>query len=373
MSASDDQERLSQSSESPLDLRLRQLVARALGAELLKATPLGADSIAHAATAKGAGYGAPLRLDVRHDGGIRSLVLHSAIPNPFGHERRADRAAEMLVAADTFGLLPGHTRVLDVGAYRAASFVSLQDTGEFYLLTDYAEGTPYADDLRRIARTGALEPKDGERVDRLVDYLVDIHREKLPEATLYTRSIRDLLGNGEGIFGIVDGYPEHTPGLKKGRLHRIEKACLEWRWRLKSNSQRLVRIHGDFHPFNVLFKEDSSLSLLDASRGSAGDAADDVTAMAVNFVFFSNFDPKLWKTVFQHLWRRFWYYYVAQSDDAELLNVAAPFIAWRCLVLANPVWYPDLAAEHRVKLFEFVEATLAADQFDPELAQRMFA
>ncbi len=168
-------------------------------------------------------------------------------------------------------------------------------TGEFYLLTDYAEGTPYADDLRRIARTGVLEPKDSERLDRLVDYLVDVHRERLPETTLYTRSIRDLLGSGEGIFGMADGYPEHTPGLKKGSLHRIERACLEWRWRIKHKAHRLVRIHGDFHPFNVLFKANSTLAVLDASRGSAGDAADDVTAMAVNFVFFSNFDPKLWK------------------------------------------------------------------------------
>lgn len=358
----------------PLDLRLQQLVARALeGAELLSATLLGADSVTHQATAKGVGYGAPLRLEVRHEGVLKSLVLHSATANQFGHERRADRAAEMLVAADTFALLPGHTRVLDVGAYRGASFVSLQDSGEFYLLTEYAEGRPYADDLRRIARTGALEPRDAQRVDRLVDYLVEIHALQLPDGSLYTRSIRDLLGSGEGIFGIIDGYPERTPGIDSRRLHHVEKACLDWRWRLKDNHPRLARIHGDFHPFNVLFREDASLSLLDASRGSAGDAADDVCAMAVNYLFFSNFEPKLWKAVFQHLWRRFWYYYLSQTDDDELLDVVAPFLAWRCLVLANPVWYPDMAAEHRARLFDFIDATLAARRFDPELAQDLFA
>ncbi|MES1177866.1 MAG: phosphotransferase [Myxococcales bacterium] len=361
-------------SSVPLDLRLRQLVAQALpGAELLSAVALGADSVSHEATAKGAGYGAPLRLEVRHDGVLKAFVLHSATANPFGHERRADRAAEMLVAADTFGLLPAHTRVIDVGAYRAAGFVSLQGCGEFYLLTEYAEGNPYAADLRHIAHTRVLEQKDVERVDRLVHYLVDIHRERLPEASLYTRSIRDLLGSGEGIFGLVDGYPESTAGIDSARLNQIERGCLEWRWRLKGRAHRLVRIHGDFHPFNVLFEADSKLAVLDASRGSAGDAADDVAAMAVNYVFFANFEPTLWQSTFQHLWRRFWDRYLVLSGDTELLAVVAPFLAWRCLVLANPVWYPDVAAEHRVRLFDFVDLTLASERFDPELAQRVFA
>ena len=368
------QDRRGQPSNVPLDPRLRQLVARALeGAELLSATLLGADSVAHEATAKGAGYGAPLRLEERHEGAIKSLVLHSATANPFGHERRADRAAEMLVAADTFALLPRHTRMLDVGAFRGASFVSLKDSGEFYLLTDYAEGTPYAHDLRRIAQTGVLEARDVERVDRLVRYLVDIHQVRLPEATLYTRSIRDLLGSGEGIFGLVDGFPECTPGISENRLRNIEAACLDWRWRLKRNCHRLVRIHGDFHPFNVLFEEDSTLALLDASRGSAGDAADDVTALAVNFVFFSGIDSNLWTAAFQNLWRRFWDGYLALSGDTGLLDVVAPFLAWRCLVLANPVWYPDVSAEHRRRLFDFVDAALASQRFDPELAQSIFA
>src|SRR5882724_9114021 len=158
-------------------------------AELVGVVPLKTDSISHDATAKDAGYGAPLRLDVRHEGKPKSLVLHSAIPNQFGHDRRADRAAEMLVAADTFGLLPHHTRVLDVGAYRRASCVSLRDTGEFYLLTEYAEGKPYAEDLRRIARSGALQPLHIARVDELVHYLHRVHSGKLPDAALYTRSI----------------------------------------------------------------------------------------------------------------------------------------------------------------------------------------
>jgi len=43
----------------------------------------------------------------------------------------------------------------------------LRDGGEFYLLTTFAPGTIYADDLRRIARTGAATDVDVARIDAL--------------------------------------------------------------------------------------------------------------------------------------------------------------------------------------------------------------
>jgi len=356
------------------DPRLQRIITSALdGAEILKVTALKSDTIEASVTAKDIGYGAPLRIDVRHEGQLKSLVLHSATPNAFGHEYRANRAEEMLIAADTFELVPRHTRVFEVGAFRGEEFVSLRGTGEFYLLTEYADGCPYAQDLRRIAETGALRPEDLQRVDTLVHYLVDTHSIKLPDTSLYTRSIRDLVGSGEGIFGIIDGYPPHAEGTSADQLESIEALCVGWRSRLKHRYRRLVRIHGDFHPFNVLFDERSKLHLLDASRGSAGDAADDVCAMAVNFLFFALDNPRSWLTALQPLWRRFWARYLEQSRDSELLEVVAPFLAWRCLVLANPVWYPHLPAAARMNLLNFAIHALRAPKFNPESANELFA
>jgi len=359
-----------------VDPELVRLVNRAVpGAKLLRVVALGADDRTRAfdSTAKVAGYGAPVRIDLEVGGEPRSLVLHQASANAFGHDRRADRAAELLLAADTFEKIPRHTRALDVGAFRASGeSVSLADTGEFYLLTDYAEGRPYADDLRRIAESGVASDLDRERVDALVDYLVSLHTPVHDQPLAYQRSLRDLLGSGEGIFGIIDAFGVLTPGASPERLQSVETRLVKWRWRLKQRPPRLRRIHGDFHPFNVLFTERGELHVLDTSRGSVGDAADDVACMAVNFVFFAIDAPAAWRSALGPLWRRFWQRYLVESNDEGLLATVAPFLAWRLLVLACPVWYPNASLSARQRLLALLDTALDHDRFDPELAEQVF-
>ncbi|HEY6077260.1 MAG TPA: aminoglycoside phosphotransferase family protein [Polyangiaceae bacterium] len=359
-----------------LDPELARIVRRALpNARLVRAVALGPDDGARTrqVTAKAAGYGTPIRLEVEVEGKPKSFVLHGTSSNPFGHDRRADRAAELLLAADTFGAIPRHAQALDVGAFRRdGTSVSLQDSGEFYLLTEYVEGHPYADDLRAIARRRAATPADFERVRALADYLVQLHTPLPDGGVAHARSLRDLLGGGEGIFGIVDGYGLNAAGADAQRLQGIESRCLEWRWRLKRLEPRPTRIHGDFHPFNVLFDDAGSLHVLDTSRGSLGDAADDVTCMAANFIFFALEDKAAWHSALAPLWREFWTRYLAQAGDARLLSVAAPFLTWRLLVLACPVWYPNLSADARGRLLRLAEAALDAERFDPDLAEQVF-
>jgi hypothetical protein len=359
----------------PIDPWIAEVVRRAIGeGEVYGVTLLSVDTHQTDDTAKAAGYGAPLRIDVRVNGGSRSLVLHTALSNAFGHDRRADRAAEMLLASDTCASIPHHVKLLDVGAYRAdGSTVSLNGTGEFYTLTEYVEGTRYADDLRRIANAGTSTPVDVGRVTELAEYLAELHRENTGGATVYTRSIRDLLGSGEGIFGIVDGYPANAPRAPAARLAKIEARCLDWRWRLKSRASRLTRTHGDFHPFNVLFSKDSELVLLDASRGCAGDPADDVSCMAINYLFFALGHPGAWQGALRSLWFGFWESYAARRSDPGLLAVCAPFLAWRGLVLANPVWYPQVTDSDRDRLLSFVERALDSEGFEPSFADAVFA
>lgn len=368
-----DETKNSASRASGADARITALVESVLpGARIVAVNALGVDTGSASSTSKAAGYGAPLRIDVEVSGAPRRLVLHTATSNRFGHDRRADRAADAVLAADDFGTIPRHVRTLDVGAFRPDSHVSLRGTGEFYVLTEWGEGAPYAEDLRRIAAEGVLRSGDVERVERMARYLVALHAEGVTREFARERALRDLLGSGEGIFGIVDGYPESAPGVSSARLQRIEELCLAYRWKLKRTRRPLVRTHGDFHPFNVLFDAEGELVLLDTSRGSMGDAADDVTCMAVNFPFFALSAPGSWQSAFSTLWRRFFETYVDASGDRGFFDVAAPFLAWRGLVLASPVWYPELPGEDRRRLLDFVEQTLTAPRFQPELVEALF-
>jgi hypothetical protein len=315
----------------------------------------------------------PVRIVLESDAGeVRELVWRVASANEFGHDRRADRAANMLLAYDDFARMPEHVAAIDVGTIAAdGELTSVRDGGEYYLITDYARGSIYADDLRRIVRDQRATALDVARVTALARFLAGLHT-PIADPPRYRRAIRDLVGSGEGIYGIVDGYPRDTPGAGAPRLEAIEHRCATWRWRLRGSEHRLVRTHGDFHPFNVVFDEGDHFTLLDASRGGCGDPADDVTAMAINYVLFALDARGAWQRGLGVLWRRFWDTYLAARSDDGLLACSPPFFAWRALVVCNPRFYPVLSQPSRDALLGLAERALAAHRFDPTWVEELF-
>lgn len=205
----------------------------------------------------------------------------------------------------------------------------------------------------------------------MVRYLERFHVAVPHDGATYVRAVRDMVGHGEGVFGIVDGYPHDVAAAPPERLRAIEHSVVEWRWRLKDRGDRLRRIHGDFHPFNVLFDVDGEVTVLDASRGALGEPADDVAAMAVNFVFFGLDRPGRWASGLGVLWRELFDGYLAATRDAGLLESIAPYLAWRALVLASPRWYPKLSAVGRDKLLRLAEEALREPRFDPVFAEEL--
>jgi hypothetical protein len=345
------------------------------GGRLVSYEPLQPDAAAGVDAEKALGYGNPVRITVEDEAGcVRSFVFRTEAENEFGHQRRSDRMAEALVSWDLFNRLPDHVRAVDVGALGAAGPVSLRAAGEPYLVTEWIEGTRYADDLRRISRTATLGPLDLARAEALARWLVALHAEQRDDPGGWRRAIRDLVGAGEGIFGIVDGYPPETPAAPPERLQALEERCLAWRWRLRGRPRRLARTHGDFHPFNILFRDGGDglrLALLDASRGGQGDPADDVTALAVNYVFFAAERRAAWRPALALLWRRFWEVYLAGTRDPGVLDTAPPFLAWRALVVACPRFYPGLGAPARDLLLSLAERALDAGRLDLDLPDRL--
>jgi hypothetical protein len=338
------------------------------GVTVLRLAQLG-EAPAH--EVKGFGYGTPIRVDYQTSDRVgHSVVLHTMSPGPFGHENVSDRARVLLWSHQAFNRLPRHVRSLDVGGIEASGrLISVGRVEEFCVLTEYAEGEAYALDLERLRDTGQIRDLDFARADTLCDYLVGIHSVRGDNPGLYVRRNRELVGDGECIMGLADSYPDH-PLFTREVLERIEHRAVEWRWRLKPLAHRLRQVHGDFHPWNILFSTGTDFRLLDRSRGEYGDAADDVTCLTGNYLFFSLQRSGRLEGLFEKLFRRFWDRYLERTGDREMLRVAAPFFAFRGLVMASPVWYPSLDETVRERLLNFIVSVLDADCFDPALANK---
>lgn len=323
------------------------------------------NSVVETPALKTFGYGKPVLVECLLNGEPARFVLHTAAPNSFGHDRRADRAAEMLLSYDTYNELPQHTRAWDVGIVTTDHRLhSLADGDEFFILTDYVNGDPYVRDLIRLRDTGEATGADLRRARQLALYLADIHATKQNTPALYIRRIRDTLGSGEGIMGLADSYPADNQLVEWPWLEEFEKTCVSWRWRLKGKTHRLAQVHGDFHPYNVLFERTGDLHVLDRSRGAWGEPADDVVCMAINYLFFSLQRSGWLASPFEQLWNIFWNTYLAKTNDHELLTIVPPFFAWRALVLASPTWY-NVSDSVRYALLGAARAILQAEIFNP--------
>lgn len=345
-----------------IEAYLRGLIDKDL--ELLSLSRMG-ETIPTTEDVKGFGYGAPLLMEYVCGGKKGSCVLSTMrVQHGFGHDHFSDRARILIWQNATFGKLPKHVPSLDVGYFTAdGRLTSSGEAVEYFLMMEKVEGKEYFFDLERVKENGAT-PLDYQRVNALADYLAEIHSAKKDCAPLYQRKIREIVGDGECIFGILDDYPENPSFLDPGELCEVEKLCVEWRWKLKSRTDRLARIHGDFHPWNIMFREGVDFTVLDRSRGEWGEAADDITAMTMNYIFYSVQKSYRLSGDLKDLFEQFFERYLEKTGDEALLEVIAPFFAFRASVVASPTWYPLLSDDVRRILFNFMENVLASDSFN---------
>ena len=314
---------------------------------------------------KGFGYGKPFMINFSIGEEDRSVVLSSMRGDSFGHDHFSDRAQILIWQHSTFQNLPRHVRSLDAGYFTSSGELrSAGDAQEYFILCEKIEGTEYFLDLERIKSDGITD-LDRDRVVALSSYLAEIQSIKnSDEKALYTRRIRDLLGHGECIFGIMDSYPKGLEYISDEELMELEKKCVEWRWKLKDRSERLCMVHGDYHPWNIMFRDGTDFTVLDRSRGEWGEAADDVSSITINYIFYSLYKYGKLDGEFKELFELFFENYLKKTGDEELLSVIQPFFLFRGLVVASPVWYPNIETSMRDKLFNFMKNVISDEKFD---------
>ena len=328
------------------------------------------------------GYGLPYLIVFKSGKSEKKLILSTMrIGRGIGHDYRSDRVENLVMAFDTWNNLPKHCKVNDIGAFRKrdSTMITLGECEEFFIVRPMAEGVEYYKDLDRIFSSGKLEDQDIDKARALAEYLVDIHKvknSKSADQELYLRKIRDTVGHGECVFGLADSYPTKPEYLRDKELEDLEKKCVEQRWKLRAKVSRLSKVHGDFHPWNILFsvggRRPDKFILLDRSRGEWGEPADDVCALSINYIFYSLRKYGELKGEFKTLFDQFMRSYLAGSGDEEMLSAMPLFYAFRCLVIASPLWYPSLSNEIRRKIFNFAGNILDAGRFDPYTVNSYF-
>ena len=346
--------------------------------ELLALRPLKDAHDAAAEDPKGFGYGGPLEVECVVDGALHRLVISRTRPTQgFGHDYLADRAWQALYGHHAYNEFPRHVRSVDVACVRdTGQIVSVANAGEFVQLVEKADGTLYWLDLDRLL--GApLRPLDVDRARALGRFLAEAHAMKRDEPTLYARRIRELVGHGECLMGILDSYPHPYPFLPPATCEALERDAVSWRWRLRVRGARLARTHGDFHPWNLLFQQGIEFSVLDRSRGEWGEPADDVAALAINYLFFglrrsAAAGQRGVAAPFTTLYRAFVDEYGKVSGDEDLGVVLPPFLAFRALVIAHPRWYPTLDPATRRALIGGARTLMAGNGCDPTAVAELF-
>ncbi len=323
--------------------------------------------------------GSGFLVEVRTSTEVKPYVVKALLSEGLGHDYPSDRAAVFLLDLDEYKNLPKHVAAIDVLAeHENGSIQSIGGGKEYYLLMERVEGTDYFIDLAEFAHKHRLNAVDIGKIKSMTAYLASIHAVKKEAVQLYWRKIRDTIGHGECLMGVFDTYPDGVMNYQE--MAEIEKLCVDWRARLKPKTARLCQIHGDFHPGNIWFKkkdagtrghadtenEEADFVLLDRSRGPWGEAADDVTALTTNYVFSSLRAHGTVAGPYLEALRLFFDEYVTLSGDRELYEVLAPFYAFRGVVVANPVFYPDVTPEVRKKIFTFVRNVLLTDRFEVE-------
>lgn len=335
-------------------------------------------------------HGAGFLIEIETDEGLKSFVIKGLVPKDFSHDYPSDRAGVFLLDLDEFKNLPKHVKAIDVLAeVEDGKIKSVGGGREYYLLMEKAEGRDYFKDLDGFRDKERLDSADIEKIISMTSYLSEIHAIKKDSRTLYWRKLRDNIGHGECIMGVLDTYPDGV--LSYDEMAEIEKKTVDWRARLKPSFKRLSEIHGDFHPGNILFKEvnrnrsedgisnrgnpespNSELRtgfdfiLLDRSRGPWGEPADDITALTINYIFFSvRFHGRM-KGAYDEGLKLFFEDYVRRSGDSDIYSVVQPFFAFRGVVVANPLFYPELTLPQRKRIFRFVNNVLNEEVFDPE-------
>lgn len=300
---------------------------------------------------------------------IKEVIIRTQRPLGFSHEYPADQARVFLLQHQLSKLIPRHIRSIDVGGLSAKNeAITIGGCKAFFQVVEKANGIEYMDDLENILKRGKMIEGDREKALLLSDYLVRLHARKFNGTANLARSIhrrhtRDAVGHGEMLMGVIDTYPDKLSWITGREMTAIIVAAVRFREKIKDRHSRLCRMHGDFHPGNVIFASKKEFVVLDASREVWGEPADDLTAMGINYLWFALRQEGKFSGPFMELFRLFLNNYLKKTKDKGVIRIMPLFMAFRGVVVAHPRFYPDQTNSSRRKMLRYIAGCLKAGKF----------
>jgi hypothetical protein len=317
----------------------------------------------------GTGYSIKFELNNKN----KILILKSLFKENLGMDHYSDRAASLIEAHDNYNKMDSHVKSIDVISQKENNdLVSIGDSKEFYILMEEAKGKNLFNDFEEAKKYGKLSIVTENKIKIISDFLVKLHKNKHKSISLYRRKIRDTIGSGGSLIGILDMHPDSDfEKFKYEWIKIVNKSLIFWN-KSRNLHYRLCEIHGDYHPGNLWFEEEK-LIVLDRARGRFGEPADDITAFLVNPIMYSLILYNKFKGSFKEIFDVFWNNYFKQTTDREMRKIMAPYIAFRIAVVTNPIFYNDeyfggknRAYFVRKKLINFALNVLNDKEFDPQ-------
>lgn len=244
----------------------------------------------------------------------------------------------------------------------------ITEATEIYHVQEYGgEGKSYLEMLKEKQNKKEVDKADKEEVDKIVDFIVQIHKNKHPtkdvkrSTAVYNDCLRSVIGNPEYLLQLLHEIPEDNPLLSpKKQQGEFLSLMLENMHHFKDEPDRLVALHGDFWGANVFFRKDGSMFVIDYSRMPWGDAGFDIGFWMSGYLLGYHLGNK---NYFKKLGNYFLEKYIEKTKDKDVRKTMVHSLGLVSAMYASPVWVPGIDPQVRKSFFEHILGMLKKKEF----------
>lgn len=237
---------------------------------------------------------------------------------------------------------------------------------EIYAFQEFGgEGESYLEMLEKKNPKEELSVEDKEEIEKIVDFIVQIHKIKHPSqdtkklSAVYNDCLRSVIGHPEYLLLLLHNMPEDSI-LNKKNQGKFMSLMLENMHYFKDKYERLTALHGDFWGANVFFKKDGSIFVIDYSRMPWGDPGFDIGFWMSQYLFQYHLTKS---DYFRKLGDYFLREYIGRTGDKEIVRTMVYSLGLVSAMYASSKLLPGIETKVRKSFFNHICKMLEIKKF----------